>query len=231
MPSALRTAAAARLARQAMGDFGVLPNEPTKYQAIQPDAAAYNVFGPEYAKSLAGPSPITAADILNQRALHVNANAESDAYIQAIHDAQENQQYLQHAAAIDNANTDLRKHDLDTDINKGIGTSTVDQNTGELKFLPGAAAVQTAENMNTQFADRLAKVGGAVKDLGAAGYLASPETVGYMTTPAGQEKPTTTQENLHSIKLEMVLVVQMTAKDQTMITSRLLAMVVKLMQL
>lgn len=212
MATKLKEAAAARLMRQAAGNFGVLPTEPTKYQAIQPDAAAYNVYGPGYAAALGRDTGFEGANILNTRALRVNAEEESKNYIQALAAAQANQENLQKNAGYINLNTDVAHHDLDPSINKTVGTSHVATDTMGMPYLttdPGVAAVQTSENLNEQHAGTLKDTAGAVKDLGSAGYLLSPDTVGSMITPADQEKPITTQENFTPVKLDNGEVVQM----------------------
>jgi hypothetical protein len=148
MASRLKAAAAAKLARQAAGDFGPIPSKPSQYAAIQPDAAAYNVFGPQYAASLAADTGVPAANILNQRALRVDSEEENQRYMDAIAAANENQRYLQNAAAIAEQKGRIGDHDLDPTINKTIGTATVDDQ-GYIQVEPHAAGVQTAENLNS----------------------------------------------------------------------------------
>lgn len=212
MASKLKQAAAERLMRQAAGDFGVLPMNASKYQAIQPDAAAYNVYSPAYAGALGKDTGTPAANILNTRALGVESERESQAYMLALQAAQDNQEKLQRQAGYINASDKVLEHDLDPGVNPTIGNVTVGQDQSGNYIInrdPAATAVINSENLNSQVAERVQKVGAGVKDLGAAGYILNPADVGGYITPAGQPTPIAPQENFTPVKLDNGQVVQM----------------------
>jgi hypothetical protein len=211
MASRLKAAAAAKLARQAAGDFGPIPSKPSQYAAIQPDAAAYNVFGPQYAASLAADTGVPAANILNQRALRVDSEEENQRYMDAIAAANENQRYLQNAAAIAEQKGRIGDHDLDPTINKTIGTATVDDQ-GYIQVEPHAAGVQTAENLNSEHAKTLQDTAAAAKDLYGIG-VKLPD-LGYMIAPANQKAPTATKDITVQVDMgEGIPPVEMTTDD------------------
>jgi hypothetical protein len=204
-------AAAARLNQLLAAETALAPD---KYHAVAPEVGPYNVFGPEYAGSLAANTGVPAANILNQRALGVNAEEERAAYAAAQQAANENERYLQIQGARIKAHQDVAEHDLDPTINKGVNTASVLSDPNNLPYIqvnPASAAVQTSENLNTQHSGTLKDTASAAKDLYGIG-IQLPD-IGYMIAPAAQEKPTATKENLVDIKLDNGQIVQMTGSE------------------
>lgn len=167
-----------KLERQTRGDYGI-GNIGSPYQAVDPAAAMYGVFGPQYAAALAAPTDSAAEHALNVMALRNNSADEAARYDAQLIAAQEAQlkgedtrgYYGLQRALIDNAADPLPGE-------YSIGK----QDDGRYGFIadPVIQGVNRQQVMHGQNADAFKDRASGIADLAEKGYRIPNMAVGGM---------------------------------------------------
>lgn len=158
--------------------------------SAEPDPRAYGIFSPAYAQNLNAPTDSASERFLNRTALMLNADAERDAYADALEAAGNTairQATIQAASPVEVARINNEREA----ILRGGGQTVIDDDgIARVQYDPALTMRDNQLGANQVLSETTKNNLGAVRDAYESGYDIIPEVVSGYLTPPGQETPT-----------------------------------------